>query len=229
MISAPCLLACWFGGVFFGVVEARACTYADLLTPLQQESHWQYSLLDTEFMLSEGFAPSDLVALSDYGVDSDLRLRELVVEDLLALLADSEAAGYPLAIQSAYRSYSYQARVFNYWVAQEGYDNALLTSARAGHSEHQLGTVVDFRSAEGPPAWELADWAQTPTGAWLAAEAWRYGFVMSYPKGARSRTCYSYEPWHYRYIGKELAKELEESGLVLREWLLNTHQTTDEP
>ena len=103
--------------------------------------------------------------------------------------------------------------------AFNGPEAALKTSARPGHSEHQLGTALDFRSADGPPAWELPDWQKTSEGAWLAENGPRFGFVMSYPAGQEAVTCYSYEPWHYRYVGRDAAAELVESGLTLREWL----------
>ena len=83
-----------------------------------------------------------------------------------------------------------------------GYAAALKSSARAGHSEHQLGTTVDFRSYGGSAPWYYADWGRSKAGAWLKSNAWKYGFVMSYPKGKTTLTCYAYEPWHYRYVGR---------------------------
>ena len=68
-------------------------------------------------------------------------------------------------------------------------------------------------------AWDLDDWAATPEGAWLAENAWRFGFVMSYPRGKEAVTCYLYEPWHYRYLGRELAARVRASGLAPREYL----------
>jgi len=173
------------------------------------------------FQVSEDYEPTDLIPLSELGINSDKEIRQFMADDLKNLLQDANAAGYPLVIQSAYRSHSYQAQTFAYWVEQEGQEAALKSSARAGHSEHQLGTVIDFRSEGGPPAWELEDWATTPEGAWVAENAWRYGFVMSYPKGLEEITCYIYEPWHYRYIGIENARDHKESGLSLREWIWN--------
>lgn len=103
-----------------------------------------------------------------------------------------------------------------------GYSQALLTSARAGHSEHQLGTAIDFRSSGGSAPWNYTDWGTTAAGRWLAANAWVYGFVMSYPKGAQALTCYSYEPWHYRYVGRGVAKKIHDSKLTSRQWLWMT-------
>ncbi len=196
-----------------------ACYYADVLTTHQNYIDWQRTLLDTIYKLPESYAPDDLVTTNEAGLSSNLKLRSLVMPDLAILVQAARNAGIGLELQSAYRSYSYQASVFQGWVNQQGEEAALQSSARPGHSEHQLGTAMDFRSALGPPAWELENWATTPEGAWLAENAWRYGFVMSYPKGQQAITCYIYEPWHYRYVGKDAAKAVKESGLTLREWL----------
>ncbi len=131
----------------------------------------------------------------------------------------ARAAGARLAVQSAFRSYSTQASTFAYWSRVSGYAAALKSSARAGHSEHQLGTTVDFRSYGGSAPWYYADWGKTRAGAWLRANAWKYGFVMSYPKSRIGVTCYAYEPWHYRYVGRSVAAAVRRSGLTLREYL----------
>ena len=199
--------------------DLPGCRYDDLLTRHDDLSEWRTTLLDTIYKLPESYAPGDLVPVSEAGLASEQGVRRFVIGDLRALVQAAKEAGHPLAVQSAYRSYEYQVGTFNYWVTQRGREEALKVSARAGHSEHQLGTTLDFRSADGPPAWDLEDWAQTPAGAWLAENAPRYGFVMSYPKGSEETVCYSYEPWHYRYVGREVAEAVHESGLTLREWL----------
>ena len=195
------------------------CRYDDVATPHQDYADWPYTLLDTIYKLPESYAPQDLTSISEAGFVSELQMRSLVLGDLSALAQAASEAGHPIAVQSAYRSYDYQIGTFNYWVAQQGLERARKLSARPGHSEHQLGTALDFRSEDGPPAWDLDDWAQTPAGAWIVANAWRYGFIMSYPKGEEAVTCYAYEPWHYRYVGREVAQEVQGSGLTLREWL----------
>ena len=199
-----------------------ACRYDDVPSPYQDYADWDKTLLDPIYKLSESYLPPDLEPIPGAG---DYQVRSLVLPDLTEMMAGAAAKGVPLAVQSAYRSYAYQAQTFDYWVNLQGREAALKSSARAGHSEHQLGTALDFRSADGPPAWELEDWAQTPAGAWLEQNAWRYGFVMSYPRGKQSVTCYTYEPWHYRYVGKEAARALKETGLTLREWLWRSQPT----
>lgn len=207
------------GGLFANAQRSLPpCRYDDVTTFHMGYDDWKTTLLDTLYSLPVTYVPPDLVSVEEAGLDGPFKVRALLLEDLKALVA-AAPAGAGLELQSAYRSYDYQRRTFEYWVAQEGADAALTSSARAGHSEHQLGTAVDFRSVGGPAPWDLDDWALTPAGAWLAENAWRYGFVMSYPEGKRDLTCYIYEPWHYRYVGRETAKAVKESGLTLREWL----------
>ncbi len=196
-----------------------ACRYDDILTFHTDLASWRISLLDTIYMLPSSYAPGDLVDSSVVGLNTGYPIRRLLVDDLSAMVRDARADGAPLGVQSGYRSHAQQTATFQHWVDQIGYEEALRVSARAGHSEHQLGTTLDFKSAGGPAPWEVADWATTPAGAWMAANAWRYGFVMSYPRGAFDRTCYDYEPWHYRYVGRDLAARIQASGLTTRQVL----------
>lgn len=144
-------------------------------------------------------------------------IRKVVFPDLLALREAAARAGHRLVVVSAFRSYLEQEATFNYWVGVGGFDQALRTSARPGHSEHQLGTTIDFGDGRAAP-WEYADFATTPTGAWLAQNAAAYGFVMTLGKGKSNVTCYDYEPWHYRWLGRELAARVNGTGLSLREY-----------
>jgi D-alanyl-D-alanine carboxypeptidase len=150
-----------------------------------------------------------------------------VIDDLAAMTKAAAAAGTPIAVQSAYRSYATQVTTFQYWVNLDGYARALLYSARPGHSEHQLGVAIDFKSAAGGPPWSGSDWALSPAGSWMKANAWQYGFILSYPKGERSKTCYDYEAWHYRYVGREEAAAIHASGLTTREYLWRHFTTVD--
>ena len=141
-----------------------------------------------------------------------------MIADLGAMRAAWQAAGLTIVVESAYRSYEDQAATFDAWAASIGHEAALLRAARPGHSEHQLGTAIDVTS----PGWSgrFGDWAvEAAEGAWMAAHAWEYGFVMSYPAGGQDDSCYGYEPWHYRWIGREAAAEQRRSGLVLRRFL----------
>jgi D-alanyl-D-alanine carboxypeptidase len=196
-----------------------ACRYDDVLTFHPGLGAWRITLLDTIYFVPATYAPGDLVDTSSAGLNRGYPIRAIVLDDLAALVRDARAAGANLAVASGYRSHAQQAATFQYWVDVAGYEAALRTSARAGHSEHQLGTTIDFMTAGGPAPWDLADWATTREGAWMAANAWRYGFVMSYPRGSFAQACYDYEPWHYRYVGRQLASEIRASGLTPRQVL----------
>jgi zinc D-Ala-D-Ala carboxypeptidase len=198
-----------------------ACRVDDVVTPYRGLGDWYRSLLDMTWQLPSGYAPRDLVPVTRAGVSGNGSVRSIVIGDLRAMYRDARAAGAPFAVQSAYRSYSTQASTFRSWVARAGYKRALLASARPGHSEHQLGTALDLKSPGGPEPWSLRDWGRTKAGAWIAANSWKYGFVISYPAAASpGRTCYKYEPWHVRYFGRPIAAEIHGSGLSPREWLI---------
>jgi D-alanyl-D-alanine carboxypeptidase len=200
-----------------------ACSYQDLMTSRIGYDAWATTLLDTIYRVPSTYAPGDRVSTADAGLNGGYTVRGHVRDDLAALSAAARAAGAPLQVTSAYRSYDAQVATFQHWVEIGGYEKALRTSARPGHSEHQLGTTLDFTSLGGAAPWQYADWATTPAGAWMAANAWRYGFVMSYPRGSFDVTCYDYEPWHYRYVGRELAAAVHGSGMTLREAIWAAH------
>jgi zinc D-Ala-D-Ala carboxypeptidase len=182
-------------------------------------SDWHRTLLDTIYTVGSRYAPADLVSVGYAGIAGYGTVRRLVLADLRALDQAARAAGIRLRVVSAYRSYWSQRSVFASWVNRVGYAKAVQYSARAGHSEHQLGTSIDFSFVGGLDPWYYVDFATTRAGAWLKANAHRFGFIMSYPKGAQQQVCYGYEPWHYRYVGRTLATQQKLSGLTPRYWL----------
>jgi zinc D-Ala-D-Ala carboxypeptidase len=207
-------------------VPLPACRYDDLPTRYTAYSAWRKTLLDTIYMVPPTYVPPKLVSTSNAGLNGGYLVRQVVIDDLRALGRAARAAGAPVAVLSAYRSYARQKQIFAAEVKRFGKKQALRQVARPGHSEHQLGTTLDLRSATTTKApWTYTDWATTKVGAWLKANAWRYGFVMSYPKGASKKTCYYYEPWHYRYVGRDFASKVKSSGLTLREYLWRYHET----
>lgn len=205
----------------------RATTTTLPLPPCEQgdepavgdpDTEWATTVIDSSHALAPGFAPDDLVEVDQAGFDSRDRVRSFVIGDLAALREAAEANGTPIVVISAYRSYDYQANLFANRVAEVGEAEAVLRNARPGHSEHQLGTAIDVLD---PGVGDLTTaFAQTPAGQWVPAHAHEYGFVPSYPDGARDRTCYEFEPWHLRYVGRDIAAEIHESGLTAREWML---------
>ena len=196
-----------------------ACRYDDVQTARQRYRAWDKTLLDTIYKVPRSYSPPGRVSVGLAGISGTGNVRKLVIADLRALAAAARKAGTPLAVQSAYRSYSAQAAIYQDHVRRLGVKEARLQSARPGHSEHQLGTTLDFKAAAGGLPWSGGGFANSPAGKWLAVNGWKFGFVMSYPPNKTSVTCYMYEAWHWRYVGRESAAAIRASGLTLREWL----------
>lgn len=174
------------------------------------------------YALPSWYVPSGLVSLSgEVKTIGPEVLRKTVLPYLKDLFTTAEkACGCKLAVLSTYRSYQTQVAVYNYWVNQVGQYYADLGSARPGHSEHQLGTAVDFTSST--VSYQLTrDFGFTCEGNWLENNAHKYGFVLSYPKGKDGITGYIWEPWHFRYVGKVVAREVYTRGMILEEYLLS--------
>jgi D-alanyl-D-alanine carboxypeptidase len=196
-----------------------ACAEADVQVLDDPGSAWATVLVDTARGLGEGFGPNDLHNIADAGFPftEGLAVRNLVVSDLDALRQAAAANGTPLSILAAYRSFTQQADLYERRVDELGDTEAGSRVARPGHSEHQLGTTIDV-TTEGATDVDQS-WGSTAHGQWVATNAYKYGFLLSYPPDASDRTCYDYEPWHLRYVGRELAADVIDSGLSLREYL----------
>lgn len=198
---------------------AEYCLDRDLPAPAASDP--AFTVLDRSHALGPEDAPADLVPASAaglVGISATQLIREVVVDDLAAMATAWEAAGLTIEIESAYRSYADQAATFDDWVARIGEEAARARAARPGHSEHQLGTALDVVS----PGWSgrFGDWAtESVEGAWMAEHGWEFGFVMSYPAGGHADSCYGYEPWHYRWIGRDAAADHRVSDRSLREFL----------
>ncbi|MDR3129948.1 MAG: M15 family metallopeptidase [Treponema sp.] len=163
------------------------------------------TLVDKTHPLPEGYTPEDLVDLSGGAYELNRRghkLRRAAAEALEEMATAARSDGIRLIVSSAYRSYEYQTEVYSRNVAEMGREAADRESARPGYSQHQLGLVVDFGAADG----SIGDhFAQTPAGRWIAANAGRFGWSLSFPQGLEDATGYRWESWHYRYVGRELA------------------------
>ena len=203
-----------------------ACAYKDILTRFRKLSNWRRTSVDTRLMVGSSYAPTDLVTVGRADIAGSGKVRRIAIDDLAAMTDAARTAGKAIAVRSAYRSYQDQVGTFQHWVDVSGRKAALKASARPGHSEHQLGTTIDFRSASSTKApWDYDDWATTGPGRWMKNNAWKYGWIMSYPKGELHTTCYQYEPWHYRYVGRDLAQRVHDSGLTLREYLWRHYES----
>jgi zinc D-Ala-D-Ala carboxypeptidase len=201
-----------------GMGRLPACRYDDIMTQPRGYDDWSITLVDTILRVPRSYVPPDLVSVSKAGIAGHGKVRALMIDDLRAMTEAAAAAGNAIGVESAYRSYADQQATFASWVAQLGYAGALRVSARPGHSEHQLGLAIDFRSDPGGSPF-TGSWGQTPAGKWMRLHAWEYGFIRSYPPSQQGVSCYASEPWHYRYVGRDLATAIHASGLTTREYL----------
>lgn len=155
-----------------------------------------------------------LVVNKTYNLPSDYAPNGLTDECNEAFEAMAAAAyeeDVILWIASGYRSYAFQAELYDGYVAQDGQDAADRYSARPGSSEHQTGLAIDLN--------DVSDtFGETPEGQWVAEHCAEYGFIIRYPEGKEEQTGYMYEPWHVRYVGTETAQEITDSGLCLEEY-----------
>lgn len=201
------------------VVDAVEAAKLNAESLASEQDEWKLTLVNHSYPLDTGYTP-ELVE-----IEKDKYVDKRIVEDLQQMLSDARSEGLSPFICSAYRDYEYQRTVFNdtmvTWIAQgytplEAYEETAKSVAIPGTSEHATGLALDITSAEFA---ELDDrQAETPEAQWLAANCWKYGFILRYPPEKSDITGIIYEPWHYRYVGKEAAKEITEQGVTLEEY-----------
>lgn len=185
---------------FLAVFRANTERFFSLLQQLgagHLEPEYLLALVDNTHELPAAFIPSNLVPLDGAGISitkPGMKLDRVAWEALIRMARAARADGVDLTVASAYRSYDYQVGLFARNVEIYGEKEASRFSARAGFSQHQLGTVVDFSPVEDA-------FADTAAGKWVAANAARFGFSLSYPEGMEDVTGFVGESWHYRYIG----------------------------
>lgn len=203
-------------------LQATASPSDKPLPILSAQDSWNLILVNFENPLPDGFAVSDLTQLRN-GQAVDRR----AYPALQRMMDDARAAGLQPVICSSCRSWDTQARLYEAevqnwldWgcIQEDAEAQAARWVARPGASEHQTGLAVDIVDL----SYQLLDEGQenTPVQQWLMAHCADYGFILRYPTDKSALTGVGYEPWHYRYVGVEAAREIMESGLCLEEYLL---------
>lgn len=168
-------------------------------------------LVNKHYALSSSYTPQLEALGAGYGSGS---LRPEAAAAFRAMADAAQADGISLCSVSAYRSYQRQASVYSRYLSQDWQASVDTYSARPGHSEHQTGLALDINTASLKARFE-----KTPAYAWLTEHCAQYGFILRYPKGKENITGYRFEPWHYRYVGAEIAKACMEQDLTLEEYL----------
>ena len=178
-------------------------------------------LINKEFGLPEDYSPTDLVYPDvPFLFKEKIEKRQMRSEAagaLEELFAAAKKDGIYLAGVSAYRSTKTQTALFNRYVKKDGLEKAKTYSAEPGHSEHTTGLAIDVSGSTGKCAAESC-FGDTDEAQWLDKHATEYGFIIRYPEGKEKITGYKYEPWHLRYVGKQMARDIAERGITLEEY-----------
>ena len=181
---------------------------------------WLLLLVNKQNPIPDDYAPE----LTD--VNGSIKIRREIAYPLSEMFDAAEEDGVSLMVCSAYRSHEYQQGLFNRKIRNyTGKGLSYLDAFRIGSysviipgtSEHELGMALDIVT---PGYMNLNEgFAYTKAGKWLEANAYKYGFILRYPKGKEYITGIIFEPWHYRYVGREAARAITESGLTLEEYV----------
>ena len=210
-----------------------ACGCADVNEPEVEEPLEKPLLANKQYPLGEDYVPEKLsqipTDLTLYG--KNIGMENEAAEAAVQLLRALHEAGYTdIMITSGYRTYAYQQSLFNTYLSQEQAKHpdwsrerceqeVLTYSARPGTSEHQTGLCMDLISTQNVVLDE--SFAENPVYAYLQENAHRFGFILRYPEGKETVTGYTYEPWHYRYVGVAIAEKMhaEDPSMTLEEYL----------
>lgn len=164
----------------------------------------KYNKLDNDYV------PGNLVNV----INGNGQVRNIVNDALTEMYNDAKEINLNLFAQSNYRSYARQEYLYNNYVKSKGQTLADRESARPGFSEHQTGLAIDFII----PGQTLEEFHLSDEFEWLKDNAYKYGFILRYPESKENITGYIYEPWHYRYVDKEVAKYIYENNITFDEY-----------
>lgn len=215
---------------------ADLSAYEEYMNPTDRDAY--LTLVNATHPLASDFIPADLTDLVNTRGDGRAmqKMSLYAAKALEALFIEAKAenqltvnqkSGYPLSVMSAYRSYAYQSSLFSHYTDNEMARNPALTreqaeaitvtySNRPGTSEHQLGLCVDMHDLSGADV----SFKNSASYPWLRENAWKFGFILRYPEDKVSETAVSFEPWHYRYVGRYHAKKIHDAWLCLEEYIV---------
>ena len=172
-------------------------------------------LVNKYYAVDKEYKPASLTPLSTkYTYWGNSYLSSYAYDSYIQMIEDGRSLGYKLMDTSNLRTYSDQEHNFNRSINQNGLEWALKASAKPGHSEHETGLASDIVKQ----GVSMYDFGSTKEYTWLKENAHKYGFILRYPEGKEYLTGYMYEPWHYRYVGKEAAKYIYENDIVFEEY-----------
>ena len=183
-------------------------------TILSVNLNTNYLLVNKFNYLDSNYVPNNLELLDNSYAKSGIYLVKEAKDNIETLISAAKNDGMNIRVISAYRNYTYQENLYNNYVKSDGVENADTYSARPGYSEHQTGLVVDVTKAFD----NFNNFENTEEYKWMNENAANYGFILRYPKDKENITTYSFEAWHYRYVGVDLAKKIKASNLTFDEY-----------
>lgn len=176
----------------------------------------KFVILNKHYYSDENYKGLNLIDIdSEYNLyNTSFKLSKECYEAFLKMYNDAKEQGYAFKINSAYRSYEKQIKIYQGWVNKDGVKQADTYSARAGFSEHQTGYAFDVRDYP----FTNDDYSKTKSFTWVSENAYKYGFIIRFPKDKEYITGYQYEPWHYRYCGIECATYIHDNNITFEEY-----------
>lgn len=173
-----------------------------------------YTLVNKYNYLREDFVPNNLVELEIPYAREGIYLVKSARDKFYELVKKASEEGLTIRAISAYRGYTYQKRLYDKYVENDGIAKADTYSARPGFSDHQTGLVVDVDNSIN----SFEGFTNTKEYQWMLANSYKYGFILRYPEGKEAITGYQFESWHYRFVGVKLAKKIKASNLTFDEY-----------
>lgn len=199
--------------------DIEEIVYSSCPKPSKEYDDMTFLNLNQENSLPDtSYIPQNLVEIGNLATREDICLIQEAKKSLALMITKAKEDNLNIKATSAYRSFSYQENLLENAI-KNGNKNASIAIAKAGYSEHQLGTAIDLSGSSIGYASTLTRFGGTPEDLWLNENAHKYGFVQSYPINKEEITGYMYEPWHYRYLGPEIATKIKKSGLTITEFL----------
>ena len=198
--------------LFLSSDDAKPEFYKNIKTI--QEPNEISVLVNKFYRLDEHYIPDDLEKININYANDYKYLRHPARIAFEKMSQDAKKLGLSVVAVSAFRSYQYQEKLYQYYVDEKGLAYADLASARPGHSEHQTGLTVDVMGSNG----DYNLFEDAIEFEWVKKNAHKYGFILRYPKGKEKITGFKYEPWHYRYIGVEDATIIYQKQITLEEY-----------
>lgn len=171
-------------------------------------------LVNKNNKLPKNYTPNDLELINAKFTSKEIHLRKEAKIHFELMCKKAKENNLNIIGVSGYRSYEYQDKLYNNYVKEKGYEYASLCSAKAGCSEHQTGLAIDVSDI----SLDYDNFDQTKEFTWTLENAHKYGFILRYPKNKTNITGFKYEPWHYRYIGKKIAKYIYQNNITLEEY-----------